>query len=320
MAHSRRSFLIGSTAGIAGLGSLGSVPGAFGATAKEKRDNKLQKLVEERIAPFRGEAGAYVRHLSSGKAAMVREDELFPTASMIKVAIMLAIFDKIERGDLSYHQELKYTGEYTYQGMNDDILSRFQVGQTIRLSKLIMLMITISDNSASIWLQQLAGGGGRINEVLESYGFQAYRMNSRTTGREDAYAQYGWGQTSPREICRMLTLIREGKAVSPAASEEMYRVLTRIYWSGEALSSIPPYVQTASKQGAVNRSRSEVVLVNAPHGDYVFSVISRNQQDESWGNDNEGFVLLRDLSRIFWDYFEPKSRWRPAQKSWNWDR
>jgi beta-lactamase class A len=48
------------------------------------------------------------------------------------------------------------------------------------------------------------------------------------------------------------------------------------------LSQIPPTVQVASKQGAVNQSRSEVVLVNAPSGDYVFCVITKNQQDESW--------------------------------------
>jgi beta-lactamase class A len=100
----------------------------------------------------------------------------------------------------------------------------------------------------------------------------------------------------------------------------MYRVLTRIYWNGEALSRIPPYVQAASKQGALDRSRSETVLVNAPHGDYIFSVITKNQEDQSWGSDNEGFVLLRDISGMLWDYFEPRSGWKPAKMSWNWDR
>ena len=89
------------------------------------------------------------------------------------------------------------------------------------------------------------------------------------------------------------------------ASEEMARALGRIYWDGEALASVPPTVATMSKQGAVNASRSEVVLVHAPHGDYVFCVITKNQQDQSWGHDNQGFVLLRDVSRILWQHFEP---------------
>ena len=99
--------------------------------------------------------------------------------------------------------------------------------------------------------------------------------------------------------------------MSPAASEEMYRHLTRIYWDGEALSQIPPWVQAAAKQGAVSRSRSEVVLVNAPGGDYVFCVITKNQEDRSYDDDNEGFVLLRRISRLLWQYFEPGSEWVP---------
>jgi len=108
-------------------------------------------------------------------------------------------------------------------------------------------------------------------------------------------------------------MIREGRAVSPAASEEMYRVLTRIYWNDEALSQIPPTVQVASKQGAVNQSRSEVLLVNAPSGDYVFTVITKNQEDTSWEGDNEGFVLLRDVSKLLWNHFEPESDWQPTE-------
>lgn len=323
MPHSRRAFLTGVSAGV--LGITGPGPDRADASARsrqspEKADSRLQKLLEDRIRSFRGEVGVYVRHLPTGRTASVHADELFPTASLIKVSIMLALFDRIERGELSYHQELTYDGTYTYQGKNDDILSRFKLGETIRLSKLIMLMITISDNSASKWCQELAGGGEQINRVLEANGFRSLRINARTPGREGDYEAYGWGQTSPREICGLLALIRENRAVNPAASEEMYRILTRIYWDGEALSRIPPQVQAASKQGALDRSRSEAVLVNAPHGDYTFSIITKNQEDQSWGNDNEGFVLLRDLSGLFWDHFEPRFGWKAARKTWNWDR
>jgi beta-lactamase class A len=120
-------------------------------------------------------------------------------------------------------------------------------------------------------------------------------------------------------MAELLVRIREGKVISPDASERMYRNLTRIYWDAEALSQIPPTVQVASKQGAVNESRSEVVLVNAPSGDYVFCVITKNQQDESWESNNEGFVLLRNVSRLLWQHFEPKSTWVPAKESEKWN-
>ena len=113
-------------------------------------------------------------------------------------------------------------------------------------------------------------------------------------------------------MARLLTLIREGKAISPAASERMYRNLIRIYYDGQALSQIPPYVQVASKSGAVDEARSEVVLVNAPHGDYVFCITTKNQKDTSWNPQNEGYRLITNLSALLWNYFEPKSKWKPA--------
>ncbi|MCB0279157.1 MAG: serine hydrolase, partial [Calditrichaeota bacterium] len=86
-----------------------------------------------------------------------------------------------------------------------------------------------------------------------------------------------------------------------------------IYWRGEALSEIPPEIMTISKQGAVNQSRSEVVWVNAPHGAYVFCVITKNQEDSSWVYENAGFVLLRQISKLLWEHFEPDYHWQNNQ-------
>ena len=198
------------------------------AAQRERPDRRLQRELEALTRDFHGDVGIYVRNLATSATASVRADDTFPTASMVKVPIMVGVF------------------------------------------------------------------------------------NARTPGREADYDRWGWGQTTPREMARLVTLIRERKVVSPAASEEMYRTMTRSFWTGEALSQLPPTVQAASKQGAVDKSRSEVVLVNAPSGDYVFCLITKNQQDESWHPDNEGYVLLRRVSALLWRHFEPRHPWTPA--------
>jgi beta-lactamase class A len=91
----------------------------------------------------------------------------------------------------------------------------------------------------------------------------------------------------------------------------MYRHLTRIHWNGEALSAIPPWVQVASKQGEVERSRSEVALVNGRSGDYVFAVITRNQRDTTYTPANQGYTLIRRVSALLWRRFEPGTPWTP---------
>lgn len=289
---------------------------AFSICNGQKPDEALTKKVTELVKGFKGDVDVYVRHLKSGKTVAINADSLFPTASMIKVPITIGVFNKIEKGELRYDSTFIYKDSLLYEG--EDILGSFKHGEKISLSKLLMLMITTSDNTASLWCQSLAGGGIEINRWLEENGFNNIRVNSRTPGREAIRTKYGWGQTSPREMAELVVRLREGKVINARTSERIYRNLGRIYWDGEALSQIPPYIHTASKSGAVNRSRSEVVLVNAPHGDYVFCVITKNQQDESWQRSNEGYVLLRNISRLLWNYFEPDSRWKPAEKIDEW--
>ena len=277
---------------------------------KEKTDQKLTQIINELVKGFNGEVGIYVKNLKTGKIASYQADSIFPTASMIKVPITCGIFNKIEKGELDYGTQLIYKDSLLYEG--EDILGSFKSGEKIALAKVLMLMITTSDNTASLWSQSLAGTGTAINALMEQNGFMHTRVNSRTPSRQANQKLYGWGQTTPKEMVDLLTLIRDGKMINSAASERIYRNLVRIYFDHEALSQIPPYVQAASKSGAVNAARSEVVLVNAPHGDYVFCIATKNQKDQSWNNTNEGYTLIRNLSKTLWNYFEPKSTWKPA--------
>ncbi|HEY4327896.1 MAG TPA: serine hydrolase [Mucilaginibacter sp.] len=273
-------------------------------------DKKLTAKLQDLLKGFNGQAGIYVQNLKTGKTAAINADTLFPTASMIKVSIQCGLMDKIEKGEMQYNQKLVYRDSLLYKG--EDILGSFKDKDTIEVSKVALLMITMSDNTASVWLQKLVGGA-YINNWLEQNGFKIMRVNSRTPGREEMRAKYGWGVTTPYEMCRLFTLIRNGQAVSPAASERMYRNMGRIFWDDKAISQIPPYIQTASKQGALDESKSETVLVNAPHGDYVFSIITNHNKDQRWTPDNEAYILIRKVSALLWHYYEPKSDWKPAE-------
>ena len=295
---------------------LSFASGLFFQAFAQKEGPELKQKLESLVDKFDGDVGIYVQHVKTGQTIAIQADTLFPTASMIKVPITIAMFDKIEKGQIDYDTLLTYRDSLLYEG--EDILGSFKDGEKIALPKVMMLMITTSDNTASLWCQLMAGTGTVINRWLMEHGFRHTRVNSRTEGRYQNWQKYGWGQTTPREMAELLLTIRRGEAVSPRASERIYRNLVRIYYDGQSLSQIPPYVQVASKSGAVDQSRSEVVLVNAPHGDYVFCVITKNQKDESWSPNNEGYVLLREVSKILWNHFEPDAKWNPADKIEDW--
>lgn len=280
------------------------------AFSQYKTDKKLEKELRTLIDSFHGTAGVYVRNLKTGKEVAINADTIFPTASIIKVPILIGIFNKIDSGDFTYHQPLMYRDSMAHGGSG--LMQFFKDSSETVLNVAITLMISHSDNTTARWCEKLAGGGITINKWLANNGFQFTRLNSRTPGREENAKQFGWGQTTPREMANLMVMIREGKAVSPAASQRMYRDLTNVFWDEYALSQIPPYVQAASKQGMVNASRSEAVLVNAPHGDYVFYIATKNNADKRWKPDNEAWQLARDVSSLLWNYFEPDYGWKPA--------
>lgn len=267
----------------------------------QKRDKKLEDKIAALIQGFNGSIGVYVKSLTTGQTVSINGDTIFPTASIVKVPILIGIMDRIHKKELDYHQKLVWYDTLNYDP-GEDIVAYLKPQTEIELSKVMMLMMTISDNTGSLWLQSIAGTGKKINQLLDSMGYHATRVNSRTPGRESDRAVYGWGQTTPNEMGRMMEDIVKGKVVSKAASDQMLRIMGRQYWDEEALSAIPSDVFVASKNGAVNASRSEVLFVNGRHP-YIFSVFTKNNKDISWGNENEAWQLTRKLSKLLWNHF-----------------
>jgi beta-lactamase class A len=279
----------------------------------QRSDDKLRKKLVDVIQPFHGNVALYVKNLHTGKTVDINADSLRSTASMVKIPILIGIMDKINRGELEFHRQITYSDSLLYPGV--DILGSFKNGEKIELSKLIMLMLTMSDNTASRYLQMLAGTGTRINAILDSIGFANTRVNSKTPGREAIWEKYGWGQTTPREMATLLENIYNGKIISAAASSRMVRMINRNYWDAEAVSQVPPYATVFSKSGALDAYRSEVVLVRGISSAYVFCVITSDNADTSWTYNNEAWRLIRSVSNLLWNYFEPKHHWKLPEGS-----
>ncbi|MDQ2719492.1 MAG: class A beta-lactamase-related serine hydrolase [Bacteroidota bacterium] len=281
------------------------------SVSAQKTDKHLQNDLSTLVKGFNGDVGIYVYDLSKHKMASINSDTIFPTASMVKVPILIGIMHKIFNGELTYHQQLIFTDSVRYSE-GQDILASFKNGEKVALNTLLMLMVSMSDNCASLWLQGLAGTGTLINKYLDSLGMKDTRVNSRTEGRKDNWAQYGWGQTTPREMANLMKMIVENKIINKQISERMLRLLGRQFWDEDAISQIPPNIFVADKSGAVDQSRNEVLYVNGKH-DYIFCICTKNNKDTSWESNNEAWILTRNLSALLWKHFNHKSKWKAEE-------
>ena len=283
----------------------------FSATtlSAQKTDTRLQAMITKLVEGFHGDVGIYVYDLANDKIASIHGDTIFPTASMVKVPILTGLMYKIHNGDFTYHQEMLFTDSVRY-AEGQEILASFRDSTKIPLNQLVMLMMSMSDNGASLWLQGLSGGGAQINSYMDSLGLKYTRINSRTPGRKENYNLYGWGQTTPKEMATLMKMIVENKIIDKQISERMLRMMSRQFWDEDAISQIPPNVFVADKSGAVDATRDEVLYVNGKYP-YIFCVCTKNNKDTSWEHGNEAWVLTRKLSALLWKHFNPKSTWTP---------
>jgi len=266
----------------------------------QRTDVRLEKRLLELTRGFEGRVGVHVHDLHTGRTVSIHADTVFPTASIVKVPILMGIMDRVRKGELSYHQKISWADTIRYDP-GEDIIAYLKPGSPIELSKAVMLMMTISDNNASLMLQGLAGTGAAINRLLDSLGYPMTRVNSRTPGREGDRAVFGWGQTTPREMARIVEDIASRRIFDTATCERMLRIMGRQYWDEEALAAIPPDVFVASKNGAVNASRSEVLYVKGRHP-YILAVFTKDNVDRSWEPDNAAWVMTRRISAAVWEH------------------
>lgn len=263
-------------------------------------DKKLFQKIAPLIQQHAGVAGVYIQNLQTGRVVAINADTVFPTASMVKLPILLGVLRKMQQGELAYQQTLTYTKNLFYS--SDDITGSLQDSTQQTLSKLILLMLSVSDNTASLWLQKLANADS-INQWLTQQDFTQTKINSRVAGREAARTVYGWGQTTPKEMALLLLKTVDGTLLPDSLTTLATRVLGRNYWDEQAISALPPNVFVASKNGCVNASRSEVLYVQAPKQPFVICICTKQNTDVSWGNNNQAWQLAIEITKRVYNHY-----------------
>ena len=99
-------------------------------SSAQKNDNKLQHKVQELTTGFSGTIGIYIKNLNNNKTVSINADTIFPTASIVKVPILVGVMDKVNRGELGYHQEVYYRDSLRYSDF--DIQAAYRDSQKNR--------------------------------------------------------------------------------------------------------------------------------------------------------------------------------------------
>lgn len=245
-------------------------------------------------------------------------DEVFPTASTIKTAIMVEVMHQIEQG------KIKWTDLVEVQQGTDDrqeggFAYYFRDGTKLTIGQWVHLMMTVSDNTATMLLREHIGQKN-VNDWLESHGFkQTKLLNGKKCdelGLRPLQRRYGLGMTTPNEMARLIEMIRDGKAGSAASCDRMMRLLGHQYWDDGIAGQVPPG-RCFNKTGAIDGCRSDAAAVDSPKGTYILAIYTKDQADQRWSVANEGNAAIRTLAAMVWRHFDPDKTFTPPDGALN---
>ncbi|HET9440651.1 MAG TPA: serine hydrolase [Longimicrobiales bacterium] len=273
-------------------------------SASAQRLQKLRVPLEQRSTRHQGTVGIFVKDLSTGEALSIRGSEQFPSASVIKLPILVELFQQIEHGPLELSDPLMLLAADQRPGSG--VLQFLSTPHTLTLGDAALLMIMLSDNSATNLIIDKVGIRN-VNARMDSLGLRRTRLHAKvflgssTTIDTAATRQWGFGVTTPEEMGTLFEKLYRGTVVSDTASKQMLDMLRKNWDYEEIPRLLPAGVAVAHKTGKLNASRSDCGIVFNPPRDYVLCIFTKDNKDQSWRIDTEARVTIGELARIVHD-------------------
>lgn len=209
----------------------------------------LKVFLARTVAEFPGTAGIWVKHLTTGETAGIQDTDLFNSASVIKIPVLVLAFQMAERGELKLDERITIRKEDLRGGSG--IFRYHDAGLQPTFRDVLLQMVITSDNTATDLAIAKVGGVARVNAWLKEAGyadpstgsgpgggmrlvqttgelFAKYNALTPTddrNGKTNSDRTYWLGEISPRATGQMLEAIEKKTIATAASCDEMLRML-----------------------------------------------------------------------------------------------
>src|SRR5215213_6885774 len=260
---------------------------------RERVENVLGEA-RQQIEDYHGVAGLYVWDLDRDYGYGIRPDEEFFTASIIKVPIMVAVYRKVDEGELNFSQKTEIKEEDWAAGAG--WLQWEKAGTKQTVGDLLLLMMTQSDNVAANALVRTVGGPEQVNKVARSMGAEDTLVYQKVSSERGAVPSLD-NRSTPRDMVAMMRQIAQGKAASEKSCGYMIDLMheDRLDWWLDA--GLPQGVDAANKAGWLYKVYDEVGIVEDDDRRYVIAILSKHGTADVY----EGQDLIKALSKTVWE-------------------
>ncbi len=263
---------------------------------------KLESELNRVAARLDGVMGYVIKDLATGEEFSSNADLVFPTASSIKLAVLVELLRQAQAGKVSLDE--KHTVRKSETVAGDPILYMLGDGTvSMTLRDLAVFMVVLSDNSATNILIDRVGMEN-INAEISRLGLTRTQLRRHMMDLEAA-KRGNENVSTPGELARLLEKVRAGEALDKPMAEEYFRML-RLPKESAFNRALPSGVPIADKPGALEAVRCDAGIVEIPKHPFVVSVMTTYL-----GHDAEGERAVEEIARLAYTYFDRLSRASP---------
>ena len=270
--------------------------------------SRLGAGLQRIAANYSGKCAYALTDLAASEHLAFNQGEVMPTASLLKVPVLVALYQAIAEGRTGLQDRIQYREDQRCLGSG--VLVHMTPGAEMTVRDAAALMIVISDNIATNMVIDLVGLE-RINKTMSDLGLEKTVLLRRLGDRGIGTDARNMAVSTPEEMSRLLELIARHEAVSPEASEDMLRIMRRQDYRHE-LSGRLPWNElnrldnhkenwVAEKGGAfLNGVRTSGAIFHSPRATFVLSAFCEGGTGPGTGRDAEGNHTLRELGYAAW--------------------
>jgi beta-lactamase class A len=236
----------------------------------------LTSQLRQMAAHYHGRVAIDLQNLNNGQTWTYNANDLFPAASLIKVPIMIAVFERIHESALSLTETMTLRRHNRVGGSG--ALKWRPDGTRLTISQLLDHMIRESDNTAANMLIEAVGGIPYIQSQLPKVGLVSTQIHRQGMSLRSGYVARE-NYTTAREMAMLLRRIYEGKMIDPASSRLMldYLLLKKPVASRLG-KGLPVGWEIAHKTGLERRACHDSAIILTPHGDFLLTVLTGNNR------------------------------------------
>ena len=276
-------------------------------------DAALQQQIQTMAQQHHGKLGLFATNLKNGDTIAINADEAVPTASVIKLTVLVEAMEQVKAGKHSLTDKITLHKDDIVAGSG--ILQFFDTPLVITLKDALTFMIIESDNTAT-------------NLVIDTIGIPAVNAHIAQMGLKDTYLykkvykpptgpmpadqkKFGLGKTTAREMAKVMeSIVRCDLHDQKLCDAMLYMLRNQQY-----RNLVPHYIETSdtseelsvigNKTGSLDEVRNDVAVVYSKNGPIIISAFTWDNQDKSWNNDNAAELLVAHIAKAIMQAWSP---------------